>query len=336
MDDIYDFTQLTELVACSRNWNDLMRNLGVDISGGRRKQLQKMVGGFGLDTSHFAQASPWTKYSDSAIAAAVAVSTNLRETAQQLGAVPASGTLSHLRRRIARARIDVSHFPLMNRTANPDLPFTREELEQAVRSGRSVREVARLLGVAKDDSGTRRALHRAIKQLELDTAHFSTAAVAFDETALRTAVAESASFAQVMRRFGLAPDSGNHRKVRAHIHRLGLDTSHFTRRSTDLPPRLNAQKPATDVLRVLPVGSPRLTHLRLRRALEAIDTPYQCSSCGNLGEWMGRPITLQIDHISGDWLDNRIENLRFLCPNCHAQTATWCRRRRLISPREGP
>ncbi|MDH6577115.1 HNH endonuclease signature motif containing protein [Kitasatospora sp. MAP5-34] len=325
MDDIYEVSHLTEQIARARNWNDLMRNLGVEISGGRRKQLQKAVGRLGLDTGHFKQASPWTKYSDAAIAAAVASSSNLRETAQKLGAVPASGTLSHLRRRIARAEIDVSHFPLMNRPADPELPFTTEELSHAVGAAHSVREVARLLGVATEDSGTRQVIHRAIRSLELDISHFvSYAVLAFDETTLRAAVTESSSFAQVMRRFGLPPNSGNHRKVRSRIHKLGLDTSHFTRRSTDLPPRVPVQRPTIDILRVLPPGSTRLTHPRLRRALEAIGTAYQCRSCGNPGEWMGGPITLQIDHVNGDWLDNRRENLRFLCPNCHACTDTWC------------
>ncbi len=52
---------------------------------------------------------------------------------------------------------------------------------------------------------------------------------------------------------------------------------------------------------------------------------YTC--CGNTGEWLGRPITLQIDHINGDWRDHRRENLRYLCPNCHALTETWCRQK---------
>ena len=53
--------------------------------------------------------------------------------------------------------------------------------------------------------------------------------------------------------------------------------------------------------------------------------PYACFACGNPGEWRERPLRLDIDHVNGDELDNRRENLRFACPNCHRQTETWGR-----------
>jgi hypothetical protein len=64
----------------------------------------------------------------------------------------------------------------------------------------------------------------------------------------------------------------------------------------------------------------------IRRALLAVGVPHICAHCGCEPEWRGEPLTLVIDHINGDYTDNRRENLRFLCPNCHSQTSTWCRR----------
>ncbi|MCU1672518.1 MAG: hypothetical protein JWN77_631 [Frankiales bacterium] len=51
------------------------------------------------------------------------------------------------------------------------------------------------------------------------------------------------------------------------------------------------------------------------------------SICGCDGTWSGAPLTQAVDHINGEATDDRLANLRFLCPNCHAQTATWCRRK---------
>lgn len=50
-----------------------------------------------------------------------------------------------------------------------------------------------------------------------------------------------------------------------------------------------------------------------------------CRKCGQDPVWWEQKLNLQIDHINGDPLDNRIDNLRFLCPNCHSQTDNYCK-----------
>jgi 5-methylcytosine-specific restriction endonuclease McrA len=51
--------------------------------------------------------------------------------------------------------------------------------------------------------------------------------------------------------------------------------------------------------------------------------PYVCVKCKNEGTWQGEELVLELDHINGDCLNNSLENLRWLCPNCHTQTPTW-------------
>ena len=51
-------------------------------------------------------------------------------------------------------------------------------------------------------------------------------------------------------------------------------------------------------------------------------SPYICSICGQKPEWNGQPLTLILDHISGEHSDSRLENLRWVCPNCNQQLET--------------
>ncbi len=50
--------------------------------------------------------------------------------------------------------------------------------------------------------------------------------------------------------------------------------------------------------------------------------PYKCSKC-ELNEWLGKKLSLHLDHIDGNNNNHDLDNLRFLCPNCHSQTSTY-------------
>jgi 5-methylcytosine-specific restriction endonuclease McrA len=69
-------------------------------------------------------------------------------------------------------------------------------------------------------------------------------------------------------------------------------------------------------------------HRLKERILKEQIIKYECSSCKNVGVWNGELIVLQLEHINGKNNDNRIENLCFLCPNCHSQTKTYAARNR--------
>ncbi|MFE9252973.1 HNH endonuclease [Streptomyces sp. NPDC007088] len=321
---MYEREALAEAVAASTSWAGVMRHLGVPVNGGRRRRLQKEAEAYGIGTGHFVRRGRHS-YTDGAIAEAAAHATSLREVALRLGAVPATGMLSHLRRRIEAAGIDVSHFPGLHRTT-PDIPFSPGELTGAAAEARSLRGLARSLGLS-DDGRTRSALGRALRRYGIETGHFRHARIRLADAALREAVARSTSYADVLRALDLPVGAATQRRVRRRITGLGLDTSHFRRRPWAAEPAVPRRSTPVERLIVLPPGSPRTRRAQLHAALGETGRPYVCERCGNPGVWEGETLTLHIDHVSGDWLDNRAENLRYLCPNCHALTETWGNRR---------
>ena len=141
----------------------------------------------------------------------------------------------------------------------------------------------------------------------------------YTEEQLVEAVNQSTSYRQVLLILGVAPYGGNYDVLRKAINYFKLDTSHFTgqawNRGKQLPPKRNINQYLNNEL---PIQSFKLRNRLLKEKI----LEHLCSNC-NRRTWLGQPIPLELDHINGNNKDNRLKNLRLLCPNCHALTPTF-------------
>ncbi|MDV2476025.1 HNH endonuclease [Rhodococcus zopfii] len=151
--------------------------------------------------------------------------------------------------------------------------------------------------------------------------------VKYTKEMLEEAVQHCVNFAEVMRYFRLKPNGGHHTHLSRRIKALGIDTSHFTGKPR-LPGGAVVRRHWTTILTEKPSGFPRIKPHLLRRALLEAGRPHRCEGCGIDPIWNSRDLVFHVDHIDGNPNDSRPENVRFLCPNCHTQTATWAGRRR--------
>lgn len=127
------------------------------------------------------------------------------------------------------------------------------------------------------------------------------------------------SISDMLEAFGYQRSNGSMSKVmKKVIDTYNIDTSHFR------PFKRTNQKPIYSLEEILVPNSKYENIARLKkRILKAGLLKYECECCGNKGEWNGKPLVLQLDHKDGNHNNHSIENLRFLCPNCHSQTNTY-------------
>lgn len=141
---------------------------------------------------------------------------------------------------------------------------------------------------------------------------------------LEQAIEKSYCVSDVCRFLGITATAANYRTFHKYRRLYNLECSHFdikARQISGINKRSRRIRFDNESIFVIDSTYPQA---RLKkRVIDENLIKYECQSCGILGEWNGKPLTLQLDHINGVNNDNRINNLRFLCPNCHTQTDTY-------------
>ncbi|WP_053848584.1 HNH endonuclease signature motif containing protein [Streptomyces sp. NRRL B-24085] len=202
--------------------------------------------------------------------------------------------------------------------------YTRERLEETARGARTLSEALGRLGV--DPKGwKRRYIHERMKKLGVDVSHFEREGVKWTREILEPVVARSSSVYEVLRHLGLDPVGGHHTNISGRIKAYGLDTSHFTPVRRTERQRCNQRRRTAEEILVEETSAhaTRVPGSRLKRAMRELGTEERCALCGIESVWLGEPLPLEVDHIDGDWRNNRIDNLRLLCPNCHSTTDSY-------------
>ncbi len=143
-----------------------------------------------------------------------------------------------------------------------------------------------------------------------------------NESDFRKFVNESFTYADVCRKLGWKPQGGNYRIVKKYIKELNLDTTHFTSQATNICNRLNKDN-EKDVEEYLTNDSYVKTDRLKWKLFSSGLKQYKCEKCG-CTHWNDGQISLQLHHINGNNVDNRLENLQILCPNCYSQTDNFC------------
>jgi hypothetical protein len=169
----------------------------------------------------------------------------------------------------------------------------RERVRALLAEGLCQREIADRLGVAK----TTVNFHVRRLDVPIDRRF----AKRYDWKAVQQAYDRGLSRCQCMRRFGFSAPAWTEAVKRGEI----------VPRPTAMP-----------IEELLVVGRRTSRHHLKNRLLKEGLKEHRCETCG-ITRWMGKPINMQLHHKNGDGLDNRLDNIQFLCGNCHSQTDTY-------------
>ena len=195
--------------------------------------------------------------------------------------------------------------------------MNKKELQVLVESGKTVSEIAKISGMTKTP------VRYWLRQYDLKTkGQEGFGKQKWNEDKMIDAIMSSVTISDVLKKMGLSVSSGNYVTVKKFIRKNGINVAHLTGKKSGRGISPNKKK----LHDVLVENSDYARHRLKARLLQGGLLKNECLLCGQGPEWNGRPLVLILDHSNGVNNDNRIGNLRMLCPHCNSQQSTFAGR----------
>lgn len=145
----------------------------------------------------------------------------------------------------------------------------------------------------------------------------------FDDEYFRQVIADNKSASSALRKLGMRAAGGNFKTLYAKIESLGIINDHWQGKENFVPTMGQTSSKMLPLNSILTTKSTYARGHLKRRLIRDEILIEECAICKIPPLWNNQKLVLQLDHINGIYNDNRLENLRLICPNCHSQTETF-------------
>jgi hypothetical protein len=233
-----------------------------------------------------------------------------------------------LKKKVINMRLNVDHFHVRGQFEFPDNDIFIKMVEESD----CFEDIAKKCLSVSGNHRNRAYFNRRIQDLCIDTSHWKITPIhnrkkkmnMIDDETLKTILKNSINWGDLYQKCGYTSSGSETVKntIMKRIQELGLDMKHLD------------HKGVTDDKIFVVESQFQTSNTIKKRLVRDFGRPYECSACKNVNftkrdgvlMWNGQEIILQLEHKNGINNDNRLENLEFLCPNCHSQTSTFCGR----------
>lgn len=265
----------------------------------------------------------------------VIISDSFVEVIKNLGLDVTNNSIKkNIERKIKRFSISVDHFSSVKRVKDYKVRYSdKERLKLLVNNCFSMKEVLLELDLLPIDSNYK-TLKRYLKKYEINYSKFekiNNTSNNYNKDTLTEVVLISKTYKECLLKLNIRAAGGNYKSLKKYIDLYNIDTSHFNSNVVRNDKLSKFNKSRKFELKEILIENSTYSRTSLKKRLyDEIILERKCCLCGQDENWNGMKISLILDHINGVHNDNRIENLRIVCPNCNAGLDTFAGRNNKI------